>query len=186
MGKDVIVSVAAITGAAVAVLGLGTWRRQLRGHSEYDLARRILVSLFRYRDAIHAVRHPVMWAHEIPEAPADQAKQMSRDQKRFYGTSQAYQARWNKVNDERTTLYADLLHAEALWGKELTDLFQTLFKLQHELLVFIRSYLSEMDPDSDAARKEAIHRIQSKRRDIMYDGLGDEDDEFKKEFQAAS
>ncbi len=43
--KDILLSACAVTGAFVAVKGLNTWRRQLRGQSEYDLSRRILVSL---------------------------------------------------------------------------------------------------------------------------------------------
>ena len=58
--KDAAVTGAAITGAFVAFKGLGTWRRQLKGLSEYELSRRILVTLFKYRDAINGVRHPAM------------------------------------------------------------------------------------------------------------------------------
>ncbi len=50
--KDIVLSGAAITGAVVAVKGLGTWQRQLKGQSEYELSRRILVTVFKYRDAI--------------------------------------------------------------------------------------------------------------------------------------
>lgn len=45
--KDLVFTGAAITGAVVAVKGLGTWQRQLKGQSEYELSRRILVTLFK-------------------------------------------------------------------------------------------------------------------------------------------
>ena len=122
--KDVVLSGAAITGAVVAIKGLGTWQKQLKGQSEYELSRRILVSVFKYRDAINGVRHPAMWAYEMPSPPEDEAKAMSREQICFYGTSKAYQARCYKVQTERTSLYADLLEAEAIWGNELKELFK--------------------------------------------------------------
>lgn len=111
---DLVLSSAAITGAVVAVKGLGTWQRQLKGQSEYELSRRILVSVFKYRDAINGVRNPVMWAYEMPSPPEEEAVKMSREQIRFYGTSKAYQARWDKVQTEKASLYADLLEAEAI------------------------------------------------------------------------
>ena len=181
--KDLILSGAAITGAVVAIKGLNTWQRQLKGQSEYDLSRRILVSLFKYRDTINGVRHPAMWAYEMPTPPDEEAKSMSRDQIRFYGTSKAYQARWEKVQNERTSLYADLLEAEALWGGELKELFKVVFDLEHELFTSIRHYIELINPDTAEASKEAIRNIDKKRRDIMYDDLSDEGDEYKNDFK---
>ncbi|MBT3256304.1 MAG: hypothetical protein HN366_07600 [Deltaproteobacteria bacterium] len=112
--KEIVIIGAAITASIVAVKGLSTWQRQLKGQSEYDLSRRILVSLFKYRDAINGVRNPAMWADEMPSPPEEKSKTMHPDQISFYGTSNAYQARWDKVQEERTSLYADLLEAEAI------------------------------------------------------------------------
>jgi len=183
--KDLVLSGAAITGAAVAVKGLGTWQRQLKGQSEYELSRRILVSVFKYRDAINGVRHPAMWAYEMPSPPEEEAARMSREQIRFYGTSKAYQARWDKVQTERTSLYADLLEAEAIWGAELKELFKEVFNLEHKLFTRIRHSVELINPDTDEASKDAIRNIDKKARDIMYDNLRDEPDEYKKDLIAA-
>ena len=181
--KDLILSGVAITGAIVAIKGLSTWKRQLKGQSEYELSRRILVALFKYRDAINGVRHPVMWDFEIPNPPEEESKDMSREHIRFYGTSKAYQARWDKVQAERTNLYADLLEGEAIWGGELKKLFKVLFNLEHELLTSVRRYIDLINPDKEEASKEAIRNIEKKRRDIMYDDLSEEGDEYRKDFQ---
>ncbi|MCW9058473.1 MAG: hypothetical protein OQL11_06355 [Gammaproteobacteria bacterium] len=183
LSKDLIISAAAVVGAIVAVKGLSTWQRQLKGKSEYDLSRRLLVSLFKYRDTIDGVRHPIMWAYEMPLPSKEEADKMSKDLIRFYGTSKAYQERWDKVQKERTSIYADLLESEALWGNDLKNLFKVLFDLQHELLINVRHYLELIDPDVSQAKKEAVERIQQKKRDIMYDDLSDEEDEYKKEFK---
>lgn len=183
--KDLVLSGAAITGAVVAVKGLGTWQRQLKGQSEYDLSRRILVSVFKYRDAISGVRHPAMWAYEMPSPPEDEAAKMAPEQIRFYGTSKAYQARWDKVQAERTSLYADLLEAEAIWGAELKQLFKKVFDLEHELFTRIRHYIELINPDTSEAKKEAITKIDNKARDIMYDDFGEDPDEYKKDLISA-
>jgi hypothetical protein len=179
--KDIILAGAAITGATVAVKGLGTWQRQLKGQSEYELSRRILVSLFKYRDAVNGVRHPAMWAYEMPNPPEEEAKTMNDSQIRSYGASKAYQARWDKVQTERTALYADILEAEAIWGPELNSLFKKVFNLQHELFTKIRHYLELINQDTHEASKEAIRKIDEKSRDIMYDMSGDEPDVYKQD-----
>ena len=177
--KEIVITGAAITGSIVAVKGLSTWQRQLKGQSEYDLSRRILVSLFKYRDAINGVRNPAMWADEMPSPPEEKSKTMNSDQISFYGTSNAYQARWDKVQEERTSLYADLLEAEAIWGTELNDLFKVVFDLQHELFTRIRHYLILINPDLTEAKKTATEKIDKNKRDIIYDDLGEKPDEYK-------
>ncbi len=106
---------------------------------------------------------------------------MSSEKLHFYGISKAYQARWDKVQIEKTALHADLLESEALWGNELKNLFKVIFNLEHELLTCIRHYLELRNPDTDQASKDAIREIDQNRRDIKYEDLGDEGDEFKKE-----
>lgn len=183
--KDVALTGAAITGAIVAVKGLGTWQRQLKGQSEYDLSRRILVSLFKYRDAINGVRYPAMWVTEMPYPPEEEAATMSDEKKRFYGTSKAYQARWDKVQTERTSLYADLLEAEAIWGSYLNKIFKKIFDLEQELFTRVRHYIELINPDTKAATKDAISKIDAKNRDIMYDDLGEQPDEYKQDLISA-
>ena len=179
--KDIVLSGAAITGAIVAVKGLDTWQRQLKGQSEYELSRRILINVFKYRDAINGVRYPVMLAYEMPSPPEDEAKKMSQEQIRFYGTSKAYQVRWDKVQSVKTSLYADLLEAEAIWGNEFKDLFKKVFVLEHELFTCIRHHIELINPDTDKASKDAIREIDIEKRDVKYDILGEEPDEYKKE-----
>ena len=183
--KDLALLGAAITGAVVAVKGLGTWQRQLRGQSEYELSRRILVALFKYRDAINGARHPAMWGHEMLMPPESEAKGMTPEKIRHYGRSKGYQARWDKVQEQRTALYADLLESEAIWGTDLQELFKAVFKLEHELFTRIRHYLELCDPDTDQGMKEAVRKINAAARDIMYDMSGDEPDEYKQDMLTA-
>ncbi len=180
--KDIIVIGVAITGSVVAVKGLSTWRQQLHGNSDYELSRRLLVSLFKYRAAIDAVRYPAMWVYEMAVPPDDEAATMTESQKRFYGSSKAYQARWEGVQTARTNLTADLFEAEALWGTELEIAFNEIFDLEHELFVSIRHYLELQNPDTDESMKEAIKRIDRDKRDVMYD-LEGIDDEYKHDFK---
>lgn len=183
--KDVILTASAVTGSIVAVKGLGTWKRQLKGGKEYELARRILVTLFRYRDRIDDVRFPGMWAHEMPLPPENEANQMNDEQIRSYVSSKAYQARWDKVQFERTSLNADLLEAEAIWGGDLKNLFSKIFSLESELFNSIRQKIAIENPDTGEPLREAIKGYSKDKRDVMFDYLGSKPDEFKQELNTA-
>ncbi len=183
--KDIFLAGAAITGAIVAVKGLGTWQRQLHGQADYDLSRRLLVTVFKYRDAIDRVRDPAMFNDEQPLPPEDQVARMNDEQIRHYGISHAYQVRWDKVKTDRSNLYADLLESEALWDLTCKELFQVLFDLEHELFTDIRQYLELINPQTRQDMKNALAEIRRDRREVMYDHSGEDPDDFKQEVQAA-
>jgi len=185
VGKDVLLTMVGIVGACVAVRGLNTWNRQLKGSVEYDLARRILKGTYRLRDAIKSVRHPAMSGVEMPAPAEEEAKHMTGEEIYYYGRSRAYQARRQKVSDVRTDLRAELLEAEVLWGAELGKRFEALFNLERELLVAVLSYLSLCDPKESEAMKAAIQKRRLNARDIMYDSLEDGGDEFTKDVAQA-
>jgi hypothetical protein len=179
--KDLVLVGAAITGSIVAIKGLGTWQRQLKGQSEYELSRRILVTLFKYRDAINSLRRPAMWGHEMPAPAQNEAQGMSHEKIRHYGVSKGYEARWNKVQEQKTSLCADLLETEAIWGTELKNLFTVIFILENELYTSIRHHLELINPDAHDGTKDAIMKIDANRREIMYDIFGDKPDEYKQD-----
>lgn len=82
--KDVVLSIAAVTGAYIAIKGLGAWRGSLGGNRN-ELSRRILIALFAYRDAIDGVRHPMMFSAEMPYPNEARAKRMSDKEIHHHG-----------------------------------------------------------------------------------------------------
>lgn len=148
IAKDIVLTLAAVIGACVALRGLSTWNRQLKGGVEYELTRRLLKQTYRLREAIKGVRNPVMWGGEMPSPSEEEAKDMSREQLRYYGLSNAYQKRWDKVTEARADLQTELLEAEVLWGQEIHNRFEPVFKLQHELYVAVHFYLTVCNPDA--------------------------------------
>ncbi len=183
--QGLIVTVAAGTGAIVAVLGLNAWQRQLKGKANYELARRLLTTFYKYRDAIEAVRHPAMWNNEMPYPEPDKAKGMSDAHIRHFGVAGAYQARWEKVKEQRVNLYPDLIEAEAIWGSELKSLFSSVISIEGELLHEIEDYLEVLNPDTDQETKDAIFQIRNGKRKVRYATLSARKDDYKEELQAA-
>ncbi|MFQ5621782.1 MAG: hypothetical protein ACE5FS_00145 [Paracoccaceae bacterium] len=179
-----VIALSAAAGAIIAGIGLSTWKSQTRWHSDRELARRLLVNLYKYRDAIKGVRNPAMFSNEMPKPPENEAEGMNADQIRYYGITTAYENRWKKAQDVRANLYSDFLEAEAIWGPDVRDLFHRIHKLQTELLMVVQNHLRLIDPDASDGMKEDYERIARKKRDILYDNWS-EDDEFNKEFQDA-
>jgi hypothetical protein len=168
----------------VAILGLSTWKRQLKGKVEYDLAKKILKLLFQYRDSIESVRRSAMWAHEMPSPPEENSKNFTWEQKNYYGQSEAYKNRWEKVRIVRSELYPELLEAEVIWGENLNQLLHQLFQLEQELLFAIEDQLEVNNPNVMPDEKEHLTTPESRkaRRKILYSKLSTKEDEFKESF----
>lgn len=120
--QPAVLVISAITGAAVAVKGLATWRTQLKGRSEYDLARRFLRATLELRDAIARVRAPFMSAGEI-QAAADEAGIKLTwgpgDKNHVEASRVARNMRWQGVHEAASALRVEELEAEVLWGRDV-------------------------------------------------------------------
>ena len=183
--KDVVLGGAAIVGAVVAWRGLKTWKRQLKGGVEYELARRLLRCTYKYRDALSWVRHPMMLASEMPLPPEENRARMNQEEIRHYGSGAGYQARWNGVTTARNNLQAEILEAEVLWGASARATFAPLYKLQHELFGAIYLYLRSMDPKLSEQSRHSLSESLAKKRDIVFDLSGPEPDEFVVDLNSA-
>lgn len=177
--KDLATGGAAIFAAYIGWRGLTTWERQSAGQQDHELARKLLVNAYSYRDSIRHARRPIMFGSELAIPPADRAEAMSDDQKRFFGLRGAYIARLKAGEDAWAAIQPDLLQAEALWGEDVKSRFRALLKLDNELRSFIEAHLAGQDPDLPEFRKESYIRLNRNRRDILYDiGSLDEPDDY--------
>jgi hypothetical protein len=180
-----VLTIAAVVGAYVALRGLSTWNRQLKGGVEYDLTRRILKCTYRLREAIKGVRNPLMWGNEMPTPPEIEASKMSKEQLRHYGLANAYQKRWDKVTNIRIDLQTEMLEAEAIWGRVVFEKFEPVFKLQQELLSSVHAYISTCNPNESEQSRTAYQKIMQEQRDILYDLSSESPDEFTQDVTRA-
>jgi hypothetical protein len=182
--KDTVLTIAAVVAAYVALKGLSTWNRQLKGGVEYELTRRILKCAYRLREAIKGVRNPVMWGNEMPTPTESEAANMSNPEIRHYGIAKAYQKRWDKVTEVRTDLQTEMLEAEAIWGRVIYDKFEPIFKLQQELYSSVHAYVSACNPNESEQSRTVYQEIMRKQRDILYDQTQENPDEFTQDINS--
>lgn len=169
-----------ISGAAVAVAfyfgreGLHTWRRQLRGSADHDLARRLLIEIYKLRDEIRRARSPVIFSFETApfegETQSDDPKKAS-----FNATARAYRRRLTAMDDARNPLRATMLEAEAVWGDEFKELMEQVFKLEREFVNYVRLYLNSISPEGTVQSLVARQVLLGKHREVLYDLDGPED-----------
>ncbi|MHC8299566.1 hypothetical protein [Pseudomonas sp. ZS1P83] len=179
--KDVFSVVGTIiSGAAVWVAfrfgreGLHTWRRQLRGSADHDLARRLLIELYKLRDGIQRARSPAIFSFE---AIPFEGEVVSADPQRasYDYTARAYRRRLTAMDDARNPLRATMLEAEAVWGNDLKDLMEHVFKLEREFVNYVRLYLNSLSPEVTVQALFARQGQLEKLRDVLYDLNGPED-----------
>lgn len=183
MFKDVVLACAAFVGMLVAVSGLTTWNRQLKGGVEYELTRRLLRCTYLLREAIKEVRYPIMLVEEM--AVTEEQKQQGMPDNKHTGLFNAYQTRWSKVITARSNLHTELLEAEVVWTKDIHDKFAPLFALQKELFSDIHLHLELSKPNQNNESKAAWRDMRANRRSVMYDMLGAIADPFSDEIEAA-
>lgn len=125
-----------------------------------------------------------MFSNEMPEPPSDDPIYNDYSKRHFYGKAQAYQSRWEKVQNASTELRADLMEAEAIWDEQFISLFKKIFELEHELFMAVRNHLDASNPSSSIESRQAMQKIIREKRDILYDLLNDDGDDFKNELNA--
>ncbi|MNF62587.1 hypothetical protein D3C76_1152720 [compost metagenome] len=161
--------------------GLATWRRQLRGTAHHELARKALVELYRFRESVERARSPVMLSAEL-DYELENAVDLSfvqRSHLRKYG---GFQKRFDAIFAARAPIEATLLESEALWGKELHELFKPLFKLQHDFKVYVEFWFMASDPREDDDYKRANWDAIKDKPKLIYDNMSEEGDEFRQNF----
>jgi len=184
--KDLCTTGAALFATYIGWRGLTAWERQAAGQEDHELARRLLVLAYRYRDAIKLVRNPVMFGDEMPPPPLDRAANMSPEQVSFFRLRGAYVARLKVGADVWDAIRPDLLEAEAVWGADMKRLFARMLELDNELRIYIQSQLIAQDPDAQTQTKESHLRLNRERRDVIYDvGTEDQPDTFESDIRSA-
>jgi hypothetical protein len=66
--SNTLQTLATVAAVTVGYMGLSTWKKQLKGKTEYQLARRCLIGIYKLRDAINEVRHPLISLGEMQAA----------------------------------------------------------------------------------------------------------------------
>ena len=138
--KEIVVTGAAAFTVWAAWQGLQTWRRQLKGQTEYDNARKLLRSAYAVRDAVTYIRQyrdPIERFDPSVARGADSAK-----------LTEMYNNRWQPLREALSDFRVEKVGAEALWGSGVSNTVQPIETLLRDLHVATEQYLDQVDKHS--------------------------------------
>lgn len=186
--KDALQALFAIVGIFVAILGLRTWRKQLAGKAEYELATRLLRAIYTVRDRVNSMRAPFISAGEMYSA----AKNKAGDEKELVQllnqndklAELAYQVRWERIQEAISDLAIQNLEAEVLWKDKIKSELKPFYDCLTELRNGLEDYLSMRRGDYGEVSKE--DRLKTKKIVLRGWGTrGNNADDFGDKFSVA-
>ena len=163
--KDLVTVLGISIASYVAIVGLSAWKKQLKGKTDYELARRYLRSVYKVRDAVKDVRNPFIPIEEMSLALKESGLSETDFSDRGKYNRAVYSKRWKKVVEAGTDLNVELLEAEVSWGRGAFDAQKDFDNSIRKLFMNLKLFLEG-------------HAL-SEERDIIYD-MG-EKDVFSKE-----
>lgn len=146
-----MVALSAAVAAFFAFRGIQAWRRELRGKSQYALAKEILKSVYEVREGFKRVRQQVIFQYEYPESMVDYHGHLLPE-KEYDGMVYVYQQRLNVLEEAFHTLEQKHLDSQVEWGTHLHDMIIPLRECRAELRSSISFRLKSIKNRSEAER----------------------------------
>lgn len=177
-----ITAIAAVFASTFAYIGLRTWRLQLKGSSEYTLAKDLLKTIYRVREGFKHVRNPAIFNYEYPKEMIDETGHLKRGSEAD-GTRHVYSERLKVLSEALISLEDRNLNAQVEWGADYARMIVAIRKCRNELLDAIRNLVEAKMPGGERRTKPEM----SQERSILY-YLGEDHpdlDKFTPEINAA-
>lgn len=175
---DAATGVAAVSALIIGWRGISAWRRELTGRHGFELARRILLALFRLRDAVEAVRNPFMSLSEIAIArKAAGLPEPATGGADSAGVIAAYRQRWRLVVEARSQAAAEVLEAQVVWGETWDGALRPFDDRHARLHAAMTRYLDALT----ATQQLALTREEiAEKYTVLY--AEPQDDKFRAEY----
>lgn len=178
-GRNLVQIVFQLIASYVAIVGLRSWIIQLKGKTEYEAAKNVIVGAYRIRDEIKRCRSAFMtpdeWAERKPvEGESEQKKQTGES---YF----AYTQRYNRVANALNDWYPAIVEAEALFGEEARQVIAKLQACCRKLRASIDIYHRALYRGEESDRTEKYFNI--------IEGItasdGFDDDNFQQDLDSA-
>jgi hypothetical protein len=178
-----VVSACGVIAAIVfGRIGLSTWRRQAKGSNDHELSRRILLELYRYKEAINRARYPSFYKHEMNDE-VEVVGNIDYQVMRFRRLAKMYERRLDEIIVCRSELGVSLVEGNALWRDALTPMFEEIEALELQLFQYINTYLYSINPEVPVVTREACQQQLGGMPDVLYDDLSKEGDDYRKKME---
>lgn len=182
-GKDVLVGLSVVTAAVFAYLCLSAWKKELKGKSEYQLAKDVLKSVYRVREAFKHVRNPAIYQYEYPEEMRDHHGHLKREHD-YEGKAHVYEKRWEVMAKAFGELEEHHLEAQVEWGPKFQNRITKLRSCHVDLMIAIQQMLERKKNPREAPLNKPEERAEE--RSVLYHlGKDSKHDKFTPEIDDA-
>ncbi|MBY7823221.1 hypothetical protein [Vibrio fluvialis] len=111
--KDVFSIIGTVGALIIGTLGLFTWRRQLRGTNEYELAKRAVFKAYEVQQALQAVRNPMLY---LSKEEVEAGRRLEEEQR-------IYNERMTLLYEKWAELQTIRLEAKVIWSDSAHNCF---------------------------------------------------------------
>lgn len=174
--REFVIAGSAIFAAGVAYSGLNTWRTELKGKSEYQLAKEVIRAVYDVREAFKHVRNPAIYRYEYPEVSTDHTGTIKQGHE-YEAYAHVYETRWKKMNEAFAELEERFLDALVEWGSEHQDTIKPLRVCRAQLQLAINDFLERKKYPEEPNWKNPEQRREEDSR-LYYHGADTELGQF--------
>lgn len=144
--KDIITIISLIIASYVGLQGLHTWRKNLAGTEMHQKAKDFLIDLYQYRDRLYDYRHPAIRLGEYPMDNGLPPNAIGRN--KYNDMYFVYTNRLRYLREYTAKLYIQKLECRVLFGVNLEQKYDFLFKIENEITNEIMVYIENMDNEN--------------------------------------
>lgn len=119
--KDVFSILGTVGALIIGMLGLSTWRRQLRGTSEYELAKKAIFKAYEIQQALQTVRNPML---HLSKEEVEAGRRLEEEQR-------IYNERMTQLYEKWAELQTIRLETKVVWSDDAHNSFS---KIQQRIV----------------------------------------------------
>ncbi|MCJ8161982.1 hypothetical protein [Acinetobacter zhairhuonensis] len=172
MTKDIFSIIGTLGGLSIGTFGLFTWRRQLKGTSEYELSRKAVLKTYEVQQALQAVRDPLLY---LSKDEVEARRHLEEEQR-------IYDKRMSSVYEKWAELQTIRLEAKVIWSDSAHDCFNDIQQCIGKLkgAIWLHFWMKGAYAGPGATIDNNPERI-IKNNNIIYFAF--ENDEFSKQIE---
>ncbi len=158
---NVLVGLSTGAGAIIAGLGLQAWRYELRGRTDFELARRVMLCVYQLRNEFHCARDEF--------------------------SPRVHDTHAVRLNEKACELDNALLEAKILWGNTLNPPKQKIKECLSSWRVALREYRRKADASPNSSDQgDHVSRTDATLNGDVDDAFGQRIEEAIRDFEAAT
>lgn len=177
---SIIGSAATVVGVGAAswigLSGLKSWRAQFRSTADHELARRLLIEVYRFSDIMRSARDISLGISDL-DRESLRALDVSGNQPRYAFSLAIYTRRNERLSESLSTIKALFVEVRIIWGDLCRVELEELSALKDEWWGVARRYVAALNPDEDPETAENYATEWIKKKGVLYDQV--DSDKFR-------